>query len=190
MPSVRDDSPVALVMGFGPFGDVLENPSSKLAEALHGTTAGPYRIAGMRMPVSYRRCVEVTASAVVRHSPDVVLGVGVAVLRSRPQLERFGRAHHGALLDVDQRAADWRSSSHRQRPARLPLRLMCEAGGFELSDDCGSYVCNGWMYACLGMLPEQVRVGFLHIPRGGVSTEGVRQALAVIPAQGKADHGQ
>jgi pyrrolidone-carboxylate peptidase len=141
------------------------------------------------MPVSYRRSLELTARAVVTHAPDVVLGIGVAVSRSRPQLERTGRAKLGPMLDVDQRKADWRGSPHQQRPARLPLRLMCEAAGLEVSDDCGGYVCNGWMYASLGMLPQRVQVGFLHIPYAGISAQVVRQALAVVPVLGSRSHG-
>lgn len=174
--------PVALVMGFGPFGEVVDNPSCALATALDGTLAGPFRIAGRTMPVSYRRCLETTAAAVAELAPTVVLGIGVAVRRERARLERVGRARVTRQpLDVDGRMADWRSAPHLRRPARLPLDRMCAASGLGLSEDCGSYVCNGWLYACLGMLPERVRIGFLHVPRAGVSADVVRRALAVVP---------
>ena len=186
--TARGGSPVALVMGFGPFGDVLENPSRHLAEELNGSTAGPYTVVGRSMPVSYRRCLEVTARAVATHAPDVVLGIGVAVSRPNGQLERVGRAMLGPLPDVDDKVSDWRSSPYRQRPVRLPLDRMCEASGLGLSDDCGSYVCNGWLYACLGMLPERIRLGFLHIPLAGVSAPVVRQALAAVPELGRDGH--
>ena len=185
----RDGAPVALVLGFGPFGEVLDNPSSRLARAVDGLDAGPFRLVGRQMPVSYRRSVEETAAAVATHAPEIVLGVGVAVQRTCAQLERTGRAGHSTRLDVDQRQADWISSPRRRRVARLPLKAMQEASGLEVSDDCGSYVCNGWLYACLGMLPLHLRVGFLHIPRHGLAPDVVQHAIAAVPARRTDLHG-
>jgi len=174
-----DDTACALVLGFGPFGEVVDNPSSKLAEALDGQQAAGLRIVGRTMPVSYRRCLETTATAIATHRPKMVLGVGVAVRRSQPMLERWGRAQVAASpLDVDGRRADWRAHPHHRRPARLPLAAMAAASGLALSDDCGTYVCNGWLYAVLGMLPTGVSAGFLHIPSAGVPPMVVLRALA------------
>jgi pyrrolidone-carboxylate peptidase len=47
--------PVALVTGFGPFLDVVDNPSGALARALDGSRIGPWRVVGMELPVSTAR---------------------------------------------------------------------------------------------------------------------------------------
>ncbi len=63
---------------------------------------------------------------------------------------------------------------------------MGEAAEWKLSSDCGTYVCNGWLYATLGMLPTSVLAGFLHIPSAGVPPAAVLRALAAaMPSTGQ-----
>jgi pyroglutamyl-peptidase len=94
----------ALVMGFGPFGEVRRNPAAELACAVDGTRVGDTRVVGRSMPVSYQRSVEHTAAAWARHRPGVVLGVGVATSKNRPELERVARASWASEpLDIDGR---------------------------------------------------------------------------------------
>jgi pyrrolidone-carboxylate peptidase len=141
-----------------------------------------FEVHGRSMPVSYRRSVEETARWFGALQPTVVLGVGVAVKRPDVTLERLAWARFAPTRpDVDGRVAAWRSGQ-RVRPVRLPIEAMARAAGIEVSDDCGDYVCNSWLYATLGALPEHVAVGFLHVPSSGFSVDGVERMLDAIEA--------
>ena len=142
--------PVALVMGFGPFGEVVDNPSCALATALDGTLAGPFRIAGRTMPVSYRRCLETTAAAVAELAPTVVLGIGVAAwfvfMSDLPWRRPFLAVAAVVLLDVP-----------------IPLRR-AEPELFEVDIDLAD--CD-WFAVEQGLLIDvpkctPLRVGFRH----------------------------
>lgn len=182
---------LACVLGFGPFGEVRDNPSARLARAAHGAEGGGWRIHGEPMPVSYRRSVEHTASVVAAHTPELVLGVGVAMGRSWVALERFGRAVARPLpADVDGQAPPWRSRpSAPPRASRLPVDAMATAAGVRVSDDCGAYVCNAWLYTCLGALPEGLSVGFLHLPPQGWTVSGLLALLAAVRPSEEVAHG-
>jgi pyroglutamyl-peptidase len=173
--------PTALILGFGPFGEVTDNPSSRLALAANNTTER-WHIVGREMPVSYRRSVEFTATLAARLKPDLVLGVGVATGRDYIALERIGRNRFNASHpDIDGRTPHWSSGTQdRRRRSRLPNDRMAEASGIRVSDDCGRYVCNGWLYTCLGALPESLPVGFLHLPRSGCTVDRLHQMLSVV----------
>ena len=184
----RSFAPVALVMGFGPFGELRRNPAAELACAVDGSRARGTRVVGRTMPVSYRRCVEQTAAAWGRYQPGIVLGVGVATSRNRPELERVARAHWATVpLDIDGLTPAWRPSATVRR-ARIPVEAMAEAAGIGVSEDCGAYVCNAWFYAILGALPVRVRVGFLHIPAAGFSVSGIHEMLNIL-AERNDNHG-
>jgi len=181
-------SPCVLVMGFGPFGEVRRNPAAELACAVDGTRVGDTRVVGRSMPVSYQRCVEQTAALWGRHQPGVVLGVGVATSRSRPELERVARARWAPVpRDIDGRTPAWRPSASVRR-ARMPVEAMAVASGIGVSEDCGTYVCNAWFYTMLGALPEWVKVGFLHIPAAGFSVSGTHRMLHIL-AERDENHG-
>lgn len=174
----RNTRPTALVVGFGPFGAVLDNPAARLATACTGTTAR-WTVVGRTMTVSYRRSVEETARLVAELEPAVVLGVGVAVSRPQPCLERWGRRWFDAdRPDVDGEVPTWASTGRIEaRKSRLPVQRMADTAGIQVSLDCGRYVCNGWLYACLGAFPAELAVGFLHVPTDGWTVSGVHALL-------------
>ena len=177
-PGTRTARPTALVIGFGPFGSIVDNPAARLARASSGTTAR-WVVVGHTMPVSYRRSVEETARLVAVLRPALVLGVGVAVSRPQPCLEQWGRRWFDTERpDVDGVFPAWPTTGRVEaRESRLPVQMMADAAGIQVSGDCGRYVCNGWLYACLGAFPIGLAVGFLHVPADGWTVPGLHTLL-------------
>ena len=165
----------ALVLGFGPFGAVTDNPSSRLALALDGRAVGAgHALVGRIMPVSYQRSFEVTMVAVAAVRPAFVLGVGVAMTRSASLVERFARNYaHGSVPDVD--------GEMRRDHGTGTLLAECAAAaelaaalGFGVSEDAGEYVCNAWLFQALR---ARLPCAFLHVPEAGADPDQVASGL-------------
>ena len=91
-----------LVSGFGPFGEVRDNPSARLARSIDGEKTQGVHIIGREMPVSYHRSVRCCIDWVKELDVDVVIGVGVAVSRDVVTVERTGvRPLEVVEADVD-----------------------------------------------------------------------------------------
>ncbi len=86
-----EGKPRVLVFGFGPFGEVTDNPAARLAQAVDGADAGALRVIGRVLPVSYARCLQQTRTHVAAHLPVAVLCVGVARGRREAAVECLGR---------------------------------------------------------------------------------------------------
>lgn len=148
-----------LVTGFGPFGDVGDNPSAWLAERL-GT---PYRI----LEVSYT-AVDDFVEELQADPPDALLLMGVASGAERMRVETTGRNLTGSIPDVEGRLAG-PGPIDPTGPPQLGATLWRAPEFFETNDlwetsvDAGSYLCNYALYRCLQALPN-VSVGFLHVP--------------------------
>lgn len=150
------------VLGFGPFLEVTENPASRLARAVDGR--GP--IVGSEMPVSYRRSLAMAAAC----GAERIVGIGVARGRSHAAVERVA-ARGWTEADVD---GDFGEIDGPEERRSELAEGFATALGLPLSDDAGRYVCNGWLYRCLGMgLP----VVFLHIPPEGFSAEELVEGI-------------
>ena len=67
-----------LLTGFEPFGTHQVNPSQLVTE----------RLGGVVLPVSVRRTLSELEAAVDEHRPSVVLGLGLAGLRTQVAVER------------------------------------------------------------------------------------------------------
>lgn len=160
-----------LVMGFGPFLDVSDNPAQRLALAVDGLHDG-LRIVGRSMPVSYTRSVEVTLDAMADLDPVAVLGIGVARKRERAELEKVGRRQVCEIPDVD--GCIGQLTGPDALPSSLPQPFV-DALGCGVSDDAGTYVCNGWLHTVLQATGRPV--GFLHIPPAGFPPEVLTSAL-------------
>ena len=125
-----------------------------------------------------------TASSVERHP-------ACGSLRSEPYLERWGRRWFNPRLpDIDGRYPGWMNSIQPAvRATTLPVDTLAAAGGIGVSDDCGRYVCNGWLYTCLGAFSEALLIGFLHVPMNGWSVAGVCSILDALLAVEEPLHG-
>lgn len=160
----------ALVMGFGPFGDVQDNPAARLARAVDGAALPDGRpVRGAVMDVAWRRCWTQTQALTVALRPALLIGVGVAVGRPRPALERRAtNALEPSRPDVD---GALRALVSPDGPAALRATASLPAAarlGIGESDDAGSYVCNAWLYQAIHEAPAGLPVAFLHIPNAGL----------------------
>lgn len=171
-----------LVLGFGPFLDVADNPAARLARAVDGATVGGRRVVGRVMPVSYSRGPELAASLAEDLDPELILGVGVARDRPEPWVERVGRRRCSATeADVDGTAgADLEPEGPEEVEASLDVDALAAALGCGVSRDAGRYVCNGWLYRAVRTLGAGRPVGFLHVPDAGLTPERLLRGLAAL----------
>lgn len=162
-----------VIVGFTAFEGVPDNPSAHIATSLDGRVERGTRIVGATMPVSYVRSLERTATLVERHAPDWILGIGVAMRRQAAAFERFGTGYCGERADID---GDCGVSCDDVRPSGLPVDHLAELAGFGVSEDCGSYVCNGWLYGAIERFAP-IPVGFLHVPPQGIDVAALLGAV-------------
>ncbi|MGC8877314.1 pyroglutamyl-peptidase I [Thermus sp.] len=158
-----------LVTGFEPFGGLPHNPSQALLlpERVRGR---PLRRA--LLPVDAEGVGEVL-QALYREGPEAVLHLGLAEGRPLLSLERLAVN----LLDFER--PDNRGRKLEEvpivpggplaLPARFPVKAVLarwkEAGiPGRPSLSAGSYLCNQVLYLSLYHLPENVPVGFVHMP--------------------------
>jgi pyroglutamyl-peptidase len=174
-----------LVVGFGPFVGVAENPAAALARAVDGLRAPALAVVGRELPVSYARASELTRLWARELAADFVLGIGVASRRELPLVERTSR----------RRAGDARADADGVRLAELapagpdaPDELACPAAAavaraleVGLSDDAGSYVCNAWLYQALR---SGLPASFLHVPAAGFPKERLAAGLRELARAG------
>lgn len=150
-----------VVTGFGPFLDVEDNPSGRLAQAVDGARIGGHTVLGQVLPVSYERAPR-RALELARRRPALILGLGVAASRTGAQVERVAvNAGSTQNPDVD---GVW-----KERLGDGPDALRCgiadelaAALRIETSDDAGRYVCNAWLYGLLRHAPR-TPAAFVHI---------------------------
>lgn len=177
-----------LVTGFGPFLDVVDNPSARLVRALDGAALGPdLTVVGRVLPVSYRRAVTETLALIDAHAPIAVVGVGVARGREGVWIERWGRRWaNPALADIDgEHADDLDPGGPAQIESTAPVGDLAAALGALVSEDAGGYVCNAWLYGVLRALQPRVPVGsppaiFVHLPAEGIAPELFSAALVQV----------
>jgi len=166
---------VVLVTGFHPFADESCNPSWDLCGLL------PPRIDGMRVetlsvPCEFRRSIEIVASAIERHHPELVICVGQAGGRAHVSIERVAInvddariADNAGEQPIDERIA---ANGPPAYFATVPVKAMAaaiRAAGIpaEVSNTAGTYVCNHLMYGVLHYIAasgNRARAGFIHVP--------------------------
>lgn len=181
-----------LVTGFGPFGDVDQNPSWDAVRLLAERRA----VHAERLDVSFRRATARVRDLIAELRPDVVVNVGLAASRRALSLERV------AVNLADARIPDVDGDQPVDEPAvpgaptalltTLPvkaIRARLRAAGLpggapvELSLSAGTYVCNAVMLAALAAAPAGTRAGFVHVPPADVlPPAAVAAALDVVVA--------
>jgi pyroglutamyl-peptidase len=164
-----------LVVGFGPFVGVAENPAAALARAVDGLRGPKLEVVGRELPVSYARAPVLTLEWAREVAADFVLGIGVANRRKLPQVERIGRRRAGdARADADGERLDVLAPDGPDElpcPITIPVARALQVG---VSDDAGAYVCNAWLYRTLRIgLPA----AFLHVPPAGFPKEQLAAGL-------------
>ena len=167
-----------LVLGFGAFRDVDDNPSARIARALDGRSSGNLTLVGAEMTVSYARSIDETRKWVEEVAPAWVVGIGVSAQRQSPAFERYGTAECSVHPDVDGVVRVPSAGLHEAVYAPCFARHL----GCEVSTHAGSYVCNAWLHQ-VGRLYPLLPVNFLHVPRAGVDPDVLFAALVGASAE-------
>ena len=148
------------VTGFGPFLNVTDNPSAKVAEAL----GLPYQV----LEVSFD-AADAFVAGLDPAGFGCLLMIGVARGRKHVCPELFARNQIGHTKDVH--------GQDRFGPIEEGAPLLLEGGlwtpeilSFAIDEptirtsyDAGTYLCNYIYYRALRRFPDR-RVGFLHVP--------------------------
>jgi pyroglutamyl-peptidase len=163
-----------LVTGFGPFGEVRDNPSAALARAVEGVRWGDHEILSRVLPVSYDRAPAETIALAREHDVSMVIGFGVAMERSGVCVERTAVHVGRGRPDMDGSERAMTEGPDRVMSSLEPTAL-AEALGAEVSDDAGRYVCNAWLYKVTEAL--DCPVGFVHVPADGLPAAALLDAL-------------
>jgi pyrrolidone-carboxylate peptidase len=146
-----------LVTGFGPFLQVVDNPSSLLARECRR----PHEL----LEVSYDG-VRSFLRRLNASQFDRLLLVGVCGGDDQCRLETLGRNHCGTTPDVRGHVPEV-PESWEEGPSNLPSTLggrsLPPIEGLRRSDHAGDYLCNFTLYEALRRFPDK-QVGFLHVP--------------------------
>lgn len=171
---------MVLVTGFGPFLDVSDNPSAKLAREIDGRRVAGETIVSHVLPVSFDRGPdEVLRLMRVLGEPKLVLGLGVARSRPRVNVERVGRRACVPTPDVDGVVLEHLGDGPDEVRATIDVQKLAKALKADLSDDAGGYVCNAWLYRVTRGLPG-VPVGFVHVPPSGLEPARLLAGIAAL----------
>jgi pyroglutamyl-peptidase len=164
-----------LLTGFGPFGNVADNPSARVVAQMARSALDPHALDTRILPVSYRRADEEITALLRKGRYDVALLLGVAGGADRIRLEIFGRNRSSTT----KRDADDDVTQGRVRetgPAALPAsstvrgivsKLKAAGIAARISRTAGDYVCNHTYYAALdtiAALDLPTRCLFMHVP--------------------------
>jgi pyroglutamyl-peptidase len=166
---------VVLVTGFEPFDGDRVNASWEACGQLAREIAG-LRVETLRVPVEFRRAIEVVAQAIERHRPALVIGLGQASGRTHLGVERVAinlddariPDNAGARPIDEPIAANGPAAYLATVPVKAMVRAMREAGApAYVSNSAGTFVCNHLMYGVLHYLAASgiaARAGFIHVP--------------------------
>lgn len=161
-----------LVTGFGPFGDVVDNPAGHVATFLGTLSNEAVQVHTDILDVSYAGAEAAVKSLIEQYKPDVMLCFGAAVKRDVITAERFA-------VNVDDSTKPDNNGQHRSGnpivadgPAGLAATidvngLIKTIDGIKASNHAGGYVCNHVFYTALyhaAALELPTKVGFIHLP--------------------------
>jgi pyroglutamyl-peptidase len=154
-----------LLTGFGPFRNVVDNPSARIVAHFARAGAPGHALTTRVLPVSFAEAGREVGALLTAGAFDVALLMGVASREPGFRLEQFGRysdpdADAGARPNPD---------SYPCHLVLEPIQETLEAAGVpaRLSTDAGSYVCDHTYYCGLHAIAEAsmaTRCLFLHVP--------------------------
>jgi pyroglutamyl-peptidase len=165
-----------VLTGFDPFGGDTVNPSTAIAQALHGQRIAGHAVVAAQLPTAFGAAQEGLRALVQQHQPALVLCLGQAGGRAALSIERV------AINLVDARIPDNQGQQPVDAPvlaqgpaayfATVPVKAMLQAVRAcglpgEVSLSAGSFVCNAVFYGLMHHLAQThpgVRGGFVHVP--------------------------
>lgn len=146
-----------LVTGFGPFRDIVDNPSSALARELCAEA--------VVLPVRYPT-VERFAKDLAKNPPSAVLCLGLNAKAKDLRFEVYAHNRIGGETGSSGRKHT-RTKVIPSGPETLGQTFLSPSQikdcPIEFSYTPGDYLCNFLLYSLLWRLPSS-RVGFIHIP--------------------------
>ena len=168
-----------LVTGFGPFGNVVSNPTERLLEHFAEEEVPGHTLTLCALPTSFSRAMEhVKAHLEIGGQGgkpfDMVLMLGVATGSKNWRVERVGTNWDEASLpDIDGELGSARPiipKAPETLAVSFPVETLVKAlnqARFPAiaSESAGAYLCNHVLYRTLHLLQTQnasVRAGFLH----------------------------
>jgi pyroglutamyl-peptidase len=146
-----------LVYGFGPYREFPDNITEKILRKF------PQRNGLKKIVFPVRFHKRQFISAVKKHKPDVILGLG--------------QCSRGRRLRIEAQAINRRRNNQDEKgrpiiagePPRLRTNLKLALGAQgKSSNKAGDYVCNYSMFVILDFLKRRrlpIRFGFIHIPQ-------------------------
>lgn len=167
-----------LLTGFGPFGEIKENPSLLLVRELEKTLVLPddFRLVTQILPVVYDEAGQQTRNLIRSKNPDILISFGVAASRDNISLERVALNLQDADIpdnaDVLKRGDLIDPIGPKAYFSNLPLKdlqSVCETAGgaTAVSNHAGGYICNEVFYVAaqeIEALGLSTRFGFIHLP--------------------------
>lgn len=174
-----------LLTGFEPFGQLKENPSQIVAEALGDKEWDNAKSHYLILPVEFMAAKKKIADFYQKNGvPDIILHFGVAKSRNTLTLERF------AVNMMDTENGDNIGYFPDEFPVitnaplayrttipckRIMQHLRCNGYEAKLSNSAGTYVCNTVLFTSLHFLSnnrtgiphrstDNVQCGFIHLP--------------------------
>jgi pyroglutamyl-peptidase len=163
-----------LLTGFEPFGGAASNPSWDAVERVSESWSGAADLVIELLPVTFGGAPASMCELISRHSPDLVIGVGLAEGRDAVTPERVAINVEDARIpdnDGDQPgdrpiAADGPPAYFSGLPIKHIAARIRDAGiPSQVSDSAGTYVCNALMYATMRAVEgTDVMAGFIHVP--------------------------
>ena len=163
-----------LLTGFEPFAGAASNSSWDAVERVAQDWSGGAELVIELLPVTFAGASAAMRELIGRHSPDLVIGVGLADGRDAITPERVAINVEDAGIpdnDGDQpvdRAIDpdGMSAYFSGLPVKEIAAAIREAGiPSRVSDTAGTYVCNSLMYSTMRAVEgTDVMAGFIHVP--------------------------
>ena len=175
-----------LLTGFGPFLEVVSNPTERLVRHFDGRSVSGHNLTGLVLPVSYLRASRMLIEALEHGDElgrpfDLVWMLGVATSASAWRVERFGRNRNDAVADADGNLPSEVIAQHGPEvlESTIPVAsvvLALESGNLPAvpSDSAGGYLCNHEYYTALLHIQQSgsgARAGFLHVPEDNLTRE-------------------
>jgi len=145
-----------LTTGYGPFLNIVENPSGWLVERC----GAPFVV----LPVSFA-AVDKFLADLDPDSFDALVMVGVHGRARKMRLESVAQNMVGKTPDVDGKVlgpGQIDSSGHDR--FRTSLWREINLPNFTHTNDAGDYLCNYIFYRASATIPDKL-VGFVHVPK-------------------------
>jgi pyroglutamyl-peptidase len=171
-----------LLTGFEPFAGAASNSSWDAVERVAETWSGEAELVIELLPVTFGGASTAMRELIARHSPDLIIAVGLADGRDAITPERV------AINVEDARIPDNDGDQPVDRPvdaggpaayfSGLSVKEISEAirdAGIpsRVSDTAGTYVCNSLMYSTMRAVDGTgVMAGFVHVPCSRELAEG------------------